>query len=167
MKEYSISDVRVINSSRVWETKSKAQLRVLVREQIGWVSQVFLRIRAESWEISGQDLRGLRLYTVRRIPKDSVGGKEFHRLRWEFILALEGKIHFILEDLRKNKKEIIVTAENGVLLPPYVLHTYTALEENSGLLVLCNTDFEPENPKTHDTFSEEEFQKLQAQTANE
>ena len=65
------------------------------------------------------------------------------------------------EDIYRNKTEFILTQENGIWMPPFILHTYEVLENNSGLFVVANTLFVPDDPRTHDTFSADKFRELQ------
>jgi hypothetical protein len=44
---------------------------------------------------------------------------------------------------------------------PFILHAYEVLEEGSNLLIVANTLFNPNNSKTHDTYSIKEFRELQ------
>lgn len=108
-----------------------------------------------------EDIRGLRSYSVRGLPKDKIGGTEFHRIREELVFGLEGRVLWKCEDIYGGRREFELSSQKGVWVPPFVLHTYHTLEENSGLLVLANTLFNPDDPRTHDTYSREEFRKLQ------
>lgn len=108
------------------------------------------------------DIRGIRTYTVRGIPASKIGGEEFHKIRKEFIFVLEGKVEITLEDLGGETETSVITPNQAIYVPPLTLHTYKTLEDNSGLLVICNTLFIPEDQRTHDTYGLEEFRKLQS-----
>jgi len=157
---FSIKDVQEIETRGPWRTKSEGNLMVLFSFPYEIDMKRFLRW--DDKELKNiPDIRGLRYYSVRSLPKGQVGGGEFHRIRQEIVFATEGSVQWECEDLSGKKKITILAPQNGIWLSPFILHSYKVLEEGTGLAVIANTTFDPENTKTHDTFSLSEFQKLQ------
>lgn len=76
----------------------------------------------------------------------------------EQLLVARGSIVMNFEDIRGNKKKIILEAGNQIKIPPYILHSYEVLEDAS-LIELRSEKFSPE---TADTYTESEFKKLQS-----
>jgi dTDP-4-dehydrorhamnose 3,5-epimerase-like enzyme len=103
---------------------------------------------------------------VSNIPKGSIGAREVHKVRHELAFVLDGSVRWTCEDVYGNVKECILDKTTAIWTPPYVLHTYEALEENSRILVIANTLFDPNDPRTHDSYSETEFRELQAEYAS-
>lgn len=141
-KLFSVKNVIEIDSSQTWKTKAKATLRVLTADTFPALfypsSGFFLYDPGELQIAKGFEMRGLRTYTVRgQNPKDDknnslIGGTEFHRIRWEYIIGLEGKFKWISEDLHGEKKISIISPSTGILLPPFILHKNEALEKIPG-----------------------------------
>jgi len=157
---FSIKDVRLMEVRGPWQTKSRGNLMVLSsfsNNEVDW-KEFFKWDERELKNIP--DIRGLRYYIVKDLPKDKVGGGEFHKIRQEVIFATHGSVKWECEDLLGNRKITILTSQNGIWIPPFMLHKYKALVEGTELAVVANTTFDPKNPLTHDTFSISEFQKL-------
>lgn len=124
--------------------------------------QSFFSYDEEELQRVPKDIRGLRNYRVENLPEGQVGGTEFHRVRKEIVIGVAGQVRWECEDLYGNKREFILTPENGVWMPPLILHTYFVEENESGLAIVCNTLFPlPAHPATNDTYSLEEFRKYQ------
>lgn len=152
--EYSrVDGVKVMEVKGPWKTKSEGQLNVLLALDLDMLKDSFVGS-------PGKINRGLRIYTVRNLPKDKIGGKEFHKEREEIIFSLEGEVLLTCEDVFGGKREMVLDNTQGIWVRPFILHTYKSLKENSGLLVVANTLFDPNDKSTHDTYSKEEFQKL-------
>ena len=159
----TVDSIKEIKFAGPWTTKSDAQLIVLfkfgvdqVRDQLDY-DESELKYIPEDF-----DIRGLRGYTIRNLKKGKIGGTEFHRIRKEMVLGLDGLIEWECEDVYKNKRKFILNNKTGVYMPPFILHTYKTTEDG-GLFVLANTLFNPEDPRTHDTYTTEVFRKLQEQ----
>jgi dTDP-4-dehydrorhamnose 3,5-epimerase-like enzyme len=155
IRTYSIDDVQVIDSRGPWQSKSGGQLNVhfaLPREAL----EAFLDYDNPEFSIvesrSGHDIRGLRHYAVSDIPAGSIGGKEYHRARTEYVRAAAGSAIWQCVDIAGREREFQLDGTRGVIVPPYITHTYQALEDNTSLEVFCNTLFVPDEPLTHDTF---------------
>jgi len=156
----SISDIQVIKVKGPWNSKSGGLLNVgfaLPREALtaflDYDNPEFTAIK----ERSGVDIHGLRLYTVKKIPKGSIGAKEWHKARSECVSVLAGKALWQCVDLHGKKREFVLDDSISVIVPPCILHTYQALEDDTHIQVICNTLFNPEEPSTHDTYSYESF----------
>ena len=169
-KIFSVKDVQEIDCSQTWTTKANATLRVLTTDPFPALfcpsSGFFLYDPGELQIAKGFEMRGLRTYTVRCQNPGVLGGTEFHRIRWEYVIGLEGRFEWTFEDLHGEKKVSVISPTNGILLPPFILHTSEAKVKNSGLLVICNTLYDPEKKETHDTYSKEMFRKAQKRLFN-
>jgi len=159
-----IDDIQEIKSRGPWRSKSGGDLNVLFALPQEQVSS-FLDFENPEFditqEISGHNIRGLRSYTVSDIPKDSVGGKEWHRARTEYVSALAGSVVWQCVDFAGKEREFILDGRSGVIIPPGILHTYVGLEDQTTLQIICNTLFIPEDSLTHDTYSRENFHEQQ------
>ena len=160
----TLREARKLTTKGPWETKSGGELNVLLSFPINLIYAFLQYDKRELKNMpEGWDIRGFRKYSVRALPKGRVGGGEFHRIRREIIIGLEGEVNFELEDINGNVRNHIIDITSGTYIPPFILHSYEVLKENSGLLITCNTLFDPDNPRTHDTYSRETFRKLQDQ----
>lgn len=163
MKRYAPVDaVEEFRVRSPWKTKSDGKLHARFALPFTVVHR-YLTYDEEELARVPLDIRGLRCYTVRDLPKDGIGGTEFHRIRDEIVVGLDGSVEWECEDVYGARRTYTITPSNGVRIPPFILHTYRVLEEGSGLLVFANTLFDPEDPRTHDTFSRDEFRALQAE----
>lgn len=156
----TVHDIKQIESKGPWQSKSGGTLDVLfsltkaeTEQFLGYDNPEFDTIK----EASGIDVRGLRSYTVSAIPKDSVGAKEWHKARSEYLFAPQGSATLHCVDLDGNEKTFTVGPQQAIIILPTILHTYTALEDNTKLQVICNTLYFPDQPATHDSFSTEAF----------
>lgn len=156
----TVADIEEFSVRGPWVTKSGGALDVLCALPLADVQQYLTYDDAELARVPS-DLRGLRLYHVRDLPNRSIGGMEFHRVRVEIAIGLVGCERWEFEDLRGGTRIVDLTPTTGVRLPPFILHTYTVLAEGSGHLVITNTLFDPDDPRTHDTYSLDTFRKLQ------
>jgi len=156
---FSIKDVRMLKTGGPWRTKSNGILRVRFSFPEEAELQELLRWNNEETK-NIPNIRGLRYYSVEDLHEGEIGGKEFHKVRQEMIFVTKGSVLWRCKDLYGNIKINVLTPKNGIWMPPFILHTYEVLEEGTGLAVIANTTFDPENPATHDTFSFSEFQKL-------
>ncbi|MBS3124607.1 cupin domain-containing protein [Candidatus Woesearchaeota archaeon] len=155
----SVDEVITLSTNGPWKTKSGGDLSVLFSFDSYLFSNFFDYSRNELEKLP-EDIRGLRSYRVSNIEKGKVGGLEFHRVRSEILYGLEGQVRLNCEDVYGGRRTLQINEKNGVLLPPFILHTYTA-EQKSDLLVFCNTIFPPEKEQLHDTYSKDVFQELQ------
>ena len=65
-----------------------------------------------------------------------------------------------MEDVYGGSRKIILDQRTrALLIPPFVMHTYTALEE-AELIGVSNTLYDHDDPETHDTYSQEVFDRL-------
>jgi len=156
LRSYSIDDVQVIESRGPWQSKSGGALNVhlaLPREVLGafldYDNPEFGRVESQS----GYDIRGLRHYAVSGIPAGGIGGNEYHRARTEYVRAAAGRAVWQCVDISGREREFLLDGTRGIIVPPFITHTYEALEDNTTLEVLCNTLFIPEEPLTHDIFT--------------
>lgn len=159
----SIKDVRLLEGLGPWETKSGAKLHVLFSISINSLNRRFFVYDQEELDSVGIDIRGLRSYVVEGIPKGRIGANEWHRIRQEIVICRKGKVAWEFEDLGGEKMEISLGPGMCVWIPPFVLHTYEAHEEDSTIQVIANTLFMPDEPTTHDSYSTESFELLKKQ----
>ncbi|MGB4762500.1 MAG: hypothetical protein WBP12_04065 [Candidatus Saccharimonas sp.] len=155
----SIEDIKVFNTEGSWSTKSGGSLSVLYKLGYDTV-QAFLTYDQKELDEVGVDIRGLRSYVVENIPKGSVGANEWHRIRNEICFSINGSFRWLCRDVYGNEREFIVDKNSAILTPHHILHTYTALEDNTSISVLANTLFTPDIPSTHDTYPAATFPRL-------
>lgn len=156
-----VEDIQRIETRGPWDTKSGGRLDVIFAMSLATVQEKYLRYEDAEIKRVPKDIRGLRVYTVRDLPKGKIGGTEFQRIREEMIFVLEGSVLWTCEDLFGDQKNFVLNNCVGVWMPPFILHTYEALEEKSGLLVIANTLYDPDDSGTYDTYTTEEFRELQ------
>ena len=167
----SASDIRLLTMDGPWESKSGGILEVLSGIPgipLEVAEKMLFRYDHEELALVPADIRGLRIYTVRNIPEGTIAGTEWHRIRTEMIFALDGAVAWDCEDVFGEKRSFRLDQGAGIWMPPFILHTYTALLSGSRLMVVANTLFFPKEPresKTRDTYPEPEFRKLQGEYA--
>lgn len=154
----SIRDVRVIECPGSWQTKSGGILEVLFKIDYDFVMKFLDYDSSEFKKLP--HLRGLRSYNVHNVAKNAIGAKEWHKARNEIAFALSGSFQWTCEDIYGGKKEFILDGSHAIFTPHGLMHTYTALIDQSAIGVLANTLFDPEDKLTHDTYSYETFDKL-------
>jgi len=157
-----IDDVQVIEARGPWNTKSGGKLNVMFAMPLTIVRDQFFHYETTELDCIPSDIRGFRAYTVRDLPNGRIGGTEWHKVREEMVFALEGSVCWTCEDFFGGKRDIVLAPGVGVWMPPFILHTYEVKEEGSGFLVIANTLFVPDDPRTHDTYSMEMFRERQA-----
>lgn len=160
-RPHNIYEIKTFRSDGPWNTKSKGLLSVLFSIPFDVLTEKFLKY--DNKELSGipEDIRGLRIYTVKDLNEGEVGGMEYHRIRQEIIFNLSGRTCWIFEDLFGKKREFNLYSGMGLWIPPFIMHTYKTMENKSGLLVLTNTLFNADKKETHDTYSLKSFKELQ------
>ncbi len=155
-----VSTIKTFPAAGPWKSKSGGNLSVLCKLPIDVMNDCFFNYNpSDLAEVPG-DLRGFRTYTVRGMPKGGVGGTEFHVIRQEIVLGLEGSCLWTCEDLYGEKREFVVNPSAGIWVPPYTMHTVNVLEENTGFLIIANTLFNPDDQLTHDSYPREVFEDL-------
>lgn len=159
-----IDQIRIFHAHGPWPTKSGGSLVVPFSLPIDATFNFFNYDPIEIARIN-YDIRGLRTYIVSGLPANQIGGTEFHRVRQEIVINTRGRSHWILEDLSGDSKEFDLSENDGVYIPPFMLHSYHALVNNTDLMVIANTLFDANNPQTSDTYSCEIFRQLQTKTS--
>lgn len=138
-----------------WTTKSGGDLDVLSALNYSVLTDFFTYDNREL-SISDEDIRGLRVYRVSKLKNGAIGANEWHRIKKELVIVTKGKVRWDFKDLAGNAKTITLTPHNrSVLIPSFILHTYTSLEDDSEIVIITNSLFNPENPTTFDTYSPE------------
>ena len=160
---HRVSEVVVFRQTHtkdLFKTKSGGTLAVLFALPFGLVRNLFEYDEEELFRIP-KDIRGLRSYQVSNLPMGKIGGNEFPRIRQEIVFGIKGRVRWKCQDLFGVTRELVLTPENGVYVPPSILHTYYVEEDGSGLGIVCNTLFPlPADHLTNDTYSQEEFESL-------
>lgn len=152
MAKPTIDDVQELEIRGPWTTKSNADLRLLFGLGKKEMDSFFTYDETELNKLP-QDVRGLRMYTVSGLKTGAKGANEWHRIKKELIFITRGSVHWLLTDAFGNTKEYTLTPENhGILIPPFVLHAYTALEDDSEIAVITNSLFIVDDPRTHDVY---------------
>ena len=70
-------------------------------------------------------------------------------------------------DFSGKERKFILDGKTSVMMPPGILHIYTALEDHTSLQVIANTLFLPNEPLTQDTHSMDSFYEARAQKRSE
>jgi hypothetical protein len=147
-----------------WNTKSNGELNVSVALPLDFILNTFLKYNQKELSNLDANICGIRIYTVSIPEKDSEGGGEFHKVRYEFLVCTKGEVIIKLEDLHGNKKTYSLN-KSGIAIPSHILHDYISKENDSEIMVLCNTLFFAENNNQietiSDTYPKEEFYTLQ------
>lgn len=159
----NISKVRTLQRTGPWKTKSEGQLNVLFGIQYEDLQSLYFNYEKLELDKILYDIRGLRSYRVDNLQAGVIGAHEWHRIRNELVFVIEGSVRWICEDIHGQKSEFILNKDRGIWVPPFILHTYESLEDETALLVVANTLYMPDDPTTHDTFSASDFTKLQKQ----
>ena len=159
----TIKDIKLLPNKGPWPTKSNGQLSVLFGMDFIDTQEKFFHYEESELSKITSDIRGMRSYSVNGLKNKSIGANEWHRLRNELMFAIKGSAKLICEDAYGNQKEFTLDHSMGVWVPPFILHTYEALQDDTELLVIANTLFSPNDPTTHDSFSRVDFQLLQEQ----
>jgi oxalate decarboxylase/phosphoglucose isomerase-like protein (cupin superfamily) len=162
----TVSDIRTVSRRGPWQTKSGGELGVFFGIPFNEINDVFFNYEVSELNNLQRDIRGLRAYEVRDIPKGNLGANEWHRIRNELVFALDGKIRWSCEDVYGDNIEFVLNKEMGIWTPPYILHTYEVLDNKGGILVIANTLFFPDDASSHDTYSLDAFRELQFQYKN-
>ncbi len=159
-----VSDAFLLETRGPWQSKSGGELSVLFSLDLEQLTNFQNYSNLAFDDIANNtstDIRGLRVYNVENIPNGSTGANEFHLARTELINVLTGKCLWRLEDVYGDVKEFTIDRTQSLIIPAGIFHTYTALEDNTRLQVVCNTLFIPEDTGTHDSYLVEEFRQLQ------
>jgi quercetin dioxygenase-like cupin family protein len=162
----TIDDVRLLQRNVTWPTKSNGELSVLFGINFTDLDEKYLHYEKTELARVPRDIRGLRSYTVTGLKKQSIGANEWHRIRNELVFVTRGRVKWSCEDVFGNKLEYELDEKSGVWTPPFILHAYKALEDDSELLVIANTLFFPEDPLTHDTYDLKSFGLLKDHYSN-
>ena len=153
----SVAQIGVFPNEGPWKSKSGGELNVLFARHLSFITGLFFEYDADELEKIPRDIRGLRMYRVDNIPKDGIGGNEFHRIRQEIIIPIKGRLIYECEDLFGQKRNFNLTPETSIWLPPLVMHSYKALEDDNAIIIVANTLYDPGDKETWDTYSLKEF----------
>lgn len=143
-----------------FRTKSEAELAVLFAfgMELDW--QDLFNYDEQELARVNEDIRGFRIYEISGLKRGVIGGTEFHQIRKEIVIVAKGSIVIQLEDLSGRQADFTLTRGQGVWIPPFIKHTYRVLENDTRLVAIANTLFDPTNSTTFDTYSDEEFERL-------
>jgi len=158
-----VNDIRVLPARGPWTTKSNGNLNVLFSLDSTVLNEKYFHYEKSEIKKTSRDIRGLRSYTVGGLNKDAIGAHEWHRIRNELVFVVKGSVNWVCEDVYGQQQEYIIDQNTGVWTPPFILHTYEVLQDDTEIIVLANTLFFPEDSNTHDTFTATDFKNLQVQ----
>lgn len=146
-----------------WTTKSGGKLMAPVNLDPAEAMK-FLHIPTAELEANPKLHSGLRVYFQTNLKANARGGGEFHRGRQEIIIVVTGRVLWYSEDLAGHINRKTLEPGMAILVPPYIMHSYTVLDDDTILLVIANTDFDPEGGEQgKDTYSLNDFRALQSQ----
>lgn len=153
----TVNSVIVFKPTKTWPTKSGGSLSVLYTLPIEILNRTLLSSHYDNSKAPSPDIRGLRSYKIDGLRKGAIGANEWHKIRYELIQIVKGSISLYLIDLCGESKQIVIPENGSVLVPPYILHKYTVLENDTIIIVTASTTFDPDDPSTHDTYNLESF----------
>jgi len=156
----TVNDVRVLEAAGPWKTKSDGELNVLFKLPFDDIMGKFFSYNQSELDKIPADIRGLRSYRVSRLANAAIGAKEWHKVRNELAITTRGSIKWTCQDIYGGSVTHVLDESHGLWIPPYILHTYEALQDDSEVLVIANTLFIPDDPATHDSYSDESFASL-------
>lgn len=125
-----IAEFKQTHTKDLFKTKSGGTLAVLFTLPLDLVKTFFEYNQEELAKIP-KDIRGLRSYQISDLPLGQIGGTEFHRIRQEIVFGLNGRVRWGCRDLFGGTREFSLTPENGLYMPPYILHTYCVKENGN------------------------------------
>ena len=157
----SVAHIAEFPNEGPWTTKSGGELNVLFARHLSIINGIFFEYDARELEKIPRDIRGLRMYRVDNIPKGGIGGNEFHRIRQEIIIPIRGRLVYECEDLFGQKRDYDLTPETSIWIPPLVMHSYEALENDNAIIVVANTLYDASDKETWDTYSLKVFYAFQ------
>lgn len=85
-----------------------------------------------------------RLFYVCDVPKGMWRGGHAHYKTQQLLICLSGKILVKLES-KENTEEFILEKDQFCLVDKMIWDSQQFLDDNSVLLVLCSTEFDPED----------------------
>jgi hypothetical protein len=156
----TVQDIRELRLTGPWRSKSGGLLRVPFALSHAQTLQLFDYDPDELARIP-RDIRGLRMFVLENIPAGGVAGGEFHRIRFEIAVTTRGRVRWRCEDVYGGCKEFAPQRDDALCLPPFILHTLEALEDQSAVHFIANTLFDADDPSTHDSYPAHEFRALQ------
>ena len=151
-----VGDIRELRMTGPWRSKSGGTLSVPFALPYARMMDLFDYDPAELDRVP-LDIRGLRMFVLEDMPTGGVGGGEFHRIRIEIVFTVKGRVRWVCEDLYGARKEFTPPRDCSFYLPPFILHTMEAVEHGSALVVIANTLYNADDPRTHDTYPAAEF----------
>lgn len=152
----TVKDVQIVEARGPWDTKSGGELTVVLEMALSLMQNRYMHYKPAELNRLPTDIRGLRVYVIRNLPKGGIGGNEWHRIREEIVFVLQGSTRWMCEDIFGGQRDFILNSEIGIWMPSFIIHTYEVQEAGSELLIIANTLF-PEDPTTHDTYSRDIF----------
>lgn len=155
-RQTTIHDITLIESVGQWDTKSGGVLKVNLTLPQAALS-TFLDYENPAFDEVNENIRGLRVYTISRIPKGRIGGMEWHQIRTEYVRVLSGRVIMECMDMDGDEHRFVLDDTCALIIPPKILHTYKTLENDTSLQVIANTLYMPDDPETHDTFHADTF----------
>lgn len=152
-----VADIQTFSTKGPWETKSGGLLNVLFSIPYIDLTERFFTYDPDELQGISQDIRGLRSYHVSHLKKDSVGANEWHKIRNEILFAPKGSFQLDCRDSYGDISSVTINSDQCVWVPPYIMHAYKALEDDTEIIVVTNTLFDPADQSTHDTYRPDIF----------
>jgi hypothetical protein len=132
-----------------WPTKSGGELSVLLN---------FNKQQTASFTGNTSDLGGLRIYRVTGLSKGATGANEWHKVRTEMAFVARGGVTWNITHADGSQATLESDPyTQGVMIPPGTMHTYKVTQDDTELLIITNTVFDPDDTSTHDTYSHASF----------
>jgi hypothetical protein len=155
----TVDAIKIVPTIGPIPTKSDALLTMLLQLPESFLKE-FMSYDEDEISKLPSGRKGLRMYCVTGLKEGKVGGAEFHRNKREFFFMFKGKLRMDCEDAYGSKKSFELSPSQGLSLVPFVMHTYTVLEDGD-FLVVANTLFDREDKRTYDTYPIDVFREMQ------
>jgi len=86
-----------------------------------------------------------RIFFVHNVPTNHVRGEHAHHKCSQFLIAMQGKVHVLLDDGTRRMEVILESPKIGLLIPPMVWATEYKFSEGAILQVLASHPYEPQD----------------------
>ena len=83
-----------------------------------------------------------RIFYVYGVRDEDVRGQHAHYKTKQLLICVHGKIEVLCDDGKKNRKYLLESPQQGLLVPEMIWDEQKYLSEDSVLMVIANTKYE-------------------------